>query len=138
MTSRRLHQSLCAVTHRSALLITHPNPGNCLHHFAAAYVAWATELVAAEVTRLTNSAASTPPVVRVNEKDQSLLTSAATNHWEHALADYTRTLAWVDRFPAIAKESRLPFVEKRREVYLKLGRKTEADADERELKAAGR
>jgi hypothetical protein len=52
------------------------------------------------------------------------------------LADYGRTLAWVDRFPAIAKESRKPFVEKRREVYLKLGRKAEADADERELKAA--
>jgi hypothetical protein len=44
----------------------------------------------------------------------------------------------VDRYPAIAKESRLPFVEKRREIYFKLGRKTEAEADERELKAAGR
>ena len=53
-----------------------------------------------------------------------------------ALADYTRTLAWVDRFPAIAKESRKPFVEKRREVHLKLGRKSEAEADERELKAS--
>ena len=72
----------------------------------------------------------------MNEKDQSLLTLAATNHWELAERDYTRTLAWVDRFPAIAKESRKPFVEKRREVYLKLGRKTEADADEQELKAS--
>ena len=134
MTSRRLHQPLCAVTHRSALLKTHPNPGNCLHHFAAARVEWATELVAAEVTRLTHSAASTPHVRPANEKDQSLLTSAATNHWERALADYARTLAWVDRFPAIAKESRKPFVEKRREVFLKLGRKVEAEADERELK----
>ena len=52
------------------------------------------------------------------------------------MRDYTRTLAWVDRFPAIAKESRKPFVEKRREVYLKLGRKSDAEADERGLKAA--
>ena len=52
-----------------------------------------------------------------------------------ALADYTRTLAWVGRFEAIAKESRKPFVEKRREVYRKLDRKAEAEADARELKA---
>ena len=127
-----------AVTHLSALLETHPDSGDFLPRRAAAHVAWATELVAAEVTRLTNSTASTPTFRPVNEKDQSLLTSAATNHWERAVADYTRTLAWVDRFPAIAKESRKPFVEKRREVYLKLGRKSEAEADERELKAAGR
>jgi hypothetical protein len=55
-----------------------------------------------------------------------------------AVRDYTRTLTWVDRFPAIAKESREPFVEKRREVYLKLGRKAESDADERELKAGAK
>ena len=61
-------------------------------------------------------------------------TPAATSYLERALADYNRTLAWVDRYPAIAKESRKPFVEKRREVYLKLGRKAEAEADERELK----
>ena len=42
----------------------------------------------------------------------------------------------LERFPALAKESRKPFVEKRREVYLMLGRKAEAGADERELKAA--
>ena len=125
-----------AVAHLSALLETHPDSGDFLPRRAAAHVAWAAELVAAEVTRLTHSAASTPTVRPVNEKDQSLLTLAATNHWELAERDYTRTLAWVDRFPAIAKESRKPFVEKRREVYLKLGRKTEADADEQELKAS--
>ena len=40
----------------------------------------------------------------------------------------------MDRFPAIAKGIRKPFVEKRREVYLKLGRKTEVEADDPESK----
>jgi hypothetical protein len=70
-----------------------------------------------------------------NEIEAAVRISAA-NLLECALADYTHTLAWVDRFPAIAKESRKPFVEKRREVYLKLGRKAEAEADELELKAS--
>lgn len=88
----------------------------------------ASELVASGVSRITFPNGSTSP------NDQSRLTSAATDYLERALADYNRTLAWVDRYPAIAKESRLPFVEKRREVYLKLGRKAEAEVDERELK----
>lgn len=121
-----------AVTHLSALLETHSDSGDFLPRRAAAYVAMANDHVASGVSRTTSLKGAASPV------DQSLFTSAATNYLERALADYTRTLAWVDRYPAIAKESRLPFVEKRREVYLKLGRKTEADADERELKAAGR
>ncbi len=127
-----------AVTHLSALLETHPDSGDFLPRRAAAHVAWAADLVAAEVTRLTHSAAPTPSARPANGKDQSLLTSAATNLWERALADYARTLAWVDRYPAIAKESRKPFVEKRREVYLKLGRVAEAAADERELRGGAR
>ena len=70
------------------------------------------------------------------EQDQSL-TSAATNLLERALADYARTLAWVDRFPAVAKESRKPVLEERRKVLFRLGRRAEAEADERELKSAG-
>lgn len=66
----------------------------------------------------------------------SRLASAGTDYLERALADYNRTLAWVDCYPAIANESRLPFFKKRREVYLKLGRKAEAEVDERELKSA--
>ena len=62
-------------------------------------------------------------------------TPAATELLERALGDYNRTLAWVERYPANVKESRKPFVEKRREVYLKLGRVADAAADERELKS---
>jgi len=141
-----------AVHHLTELLKTQPDSGDFLPRRSAAYVARADELVAADVRRLTTNAAergvrvaptpdgSTAPKRlegrAPSEKDQSLLTSAATNLLELALADYNRTLAWVDRYPAIAKESRLPFVERRREVYLKLGRQLEAEADERELKAA--
>ena len=152
-----------AVTHLSALLETHPDSGDFLPRRAAAYVAMAESLLSLapgfnpvttnSATTPAASAASRPPEAvqtapaiaatntglkpGANEIEAAARTSA-TNHWARALADYTRTLAWVDRFPAIAKESRKPFVEKRREVYLKLGRKTEAEADERELKAAGR
>lgn len=129
-----------AVVHLSALLETHPDSGDFLPRRAAAHVAWAAELVAAAAGEkvgkgesekgsqdTTAKAGSPPPTF----PPAPLLVP----HWEHALADYARTLAWVERYPAIAKESRKPFVEKRREVYLKLGRNTEADADERELKA---
>lgn len=121
-----------AVKHLSPLLETQPDSGDFLPRRAAAYVAWANELVASGVSRITSSVDATQPI------DQSRLTSAATNYLERALADLNRTLAWVDRYPAIAKESRLPFVERRRDVYLKLGRAAEAAADERELKGAGK
>ncbi len=148
------------VVHLSALLETHPDSGDFLPRRAAAHVAWAESLLSLApgfnpvstngATTPAASAASRPPEAVQTAPalaaqntglkpgaNETVMTSrvAATNHWERALLDYTRTLAWVDRFPAIAKESRKPVVEKRREVYLKLGRKTEADADERELKA---
>ena len=149
-----------AVAHLSALLETHPDSGDFLPRRAAACVAWAESLLslapgfnpvsAKGATTSAASAASRPPEAVQTAPalagqntglkpgaNETVMTSkvAATNHLERALADYTRTLAWVDRYPAIAKESRKPFVEKRREVYLKLGRKSEAEADERELKA---
>ena len=151
-----------AVAHLSALLETHPDSGDFLPRRAAAHVAWAESLLSLApgfnpvttngVTTPAASAASRPPEAvetapdraatntglkpGANEIEAAARTSA-TNHLQIALADYARTLAWVDRYPALAQESRKPFVEKRREVYLKLGRKSEADADERELKAGG-
>jgi hypothetical protein len=96
-----------AVAHLSALLETHPDSGDFLRRRAAAYVAMTTNSPAA----------------------------ASANLLERALADYHRTLMWVDRFPGVAKAGRLPFLEKRREVYLQLGRRAEAEVDEQELKA---
>ena len=129
-----------AVAHLSALLETHPDSGDFLPRRAAAHVAWATELVAAaageKVGKGESEKGSQDTTAKVGSPPPTFPPAhQPAPHWERALADYTRTLAWVDRFPAIAKESRKPFVEKRREVYLKLGRMSEADADERELKA---
>jgi hypothetical protein len=90
-------------------------------------VAWADNLVT--VTSENSTA---------REENRRQFAATATNLQERALADYNRTLAWVDRFPAIARESRRPFVEKRREVLVKLGRLNEAETDERELKDGGR
>jgi hypothetical protein len=138
-----------AVVHLSALLETHPDSGDFLPRRAAAQVEWAESLMAValktNVVKTSSITVTTPQVKAVLNppeprglplEEQRRMSRAATNLLEQALADYSRTLAWVDRFPAIARESRGPFVEMRREVYLKLGRKAEAEVDERELKAA--
>jgi hypothetical protein len=152
-----------AVHHLSELLKTHPDSGDFLPRRAAAHVAWADALLSLApgfnpvstngATIQAASAASRPPeavetapaIAATNTglkpgANERAMTSriAATNHWDLAVRDYTRTLTWVDRYPAIATESRKPFIEKRREVYLKLGRTEAAAADERELKAVGR
>ena len=142
------------------MLGTHPYSGDFLPRRAAAHVAWAESLLslAPGFNPVTTNGATTSAASAASRPIEAVQTApdlaarhtglkpganetvmparvAATNHLQLALADYTRTLAWVDRFPAISRESRKPFVEKRREVYLNLGRKTEAEADERELKA---
>jgi len=135
-----------AVTHLSALLETHPDSGDFLPRRAAAYVAWAGSLETNANARSapvlgrsnageTNGVEPARTVGRTNASaPEDGRTPAAADLLQRALADYNRTLAWVDRYPAIAKESRKPFDEKRCEIYLKLGRTAEAAADERELK----
>ncbi len=122
-----------AVYHLTELLKTQPDSGDFLPRRAAAYMAWA---AAGEKGGKGDEGKGSDVTVPKTGSPQPAFSPAPL--LALALADYNRTLAWVDRYPAIAKESRLPFVEKRREVYLKLGRKAEAEADGRELKAGGR
>ena len=121
-----------AVHHLSVLLERQSDSGEFLSRRAAAYEALAWSFVVSGVSQIaTNILEHGVPAASGGVRN--LATLAATDYLERAWADYNRTLVWVDRFPAIAKELRKPFVTARHRVLTKLNRRKEARSDFYEL-----